>query len=127
MVRKKGKLTTPEIDEHEALTFHPLDPKKVFEEPETIEPTPEPERSSESVKTRYTRDEAIHTIASYECESSTHSQVYEMLTGAILPLPFKTNAVLAKILADWLGLEQVEVYSTNDCVKRWYVSAESRV
>jgi hypothetical protein len=50
-----------------------------------------------------------------------------MLTGAILPLPFKTNAVLAKILADWLGVEQVEVYSTNDCVKRWYVSAESRV
>jgi hypothetical protein len=124
MVRKKGKLTTPEIDEHEALTFHPLDPKKVFEEPE---PTPEPELPSEPVKTRYTRDEAIHTIASYECESSTHSQVYEMLTGAILPLPFKTNAVLAKILADWLGLEQVEVYSTNDCVKRWYVSAESRV
>jgi hypothetical protein len=124
MVRKKGKLTTPEIDEHEADVFHPLDPKKVFEEPE---PTPEPEPPSEPEKTRYTRDEAIHTIASYECESSTHSQVYEMLTGAILPLPFKTNAVLTKILADWLGLEEVEVYSTNDCVKRWYVSAESRV
>lgn len=124
MVTKKGKLTTPPIDDHEALTFHKLDAKSVFEEPETIEPTPETEKP---VKKVYTRDEAIHTIASFESEGLTASQVYEMLVGSTMPLPFKTNAVLAKILAEWLGVDEVQVHSTNDCLKRWFVSAESRV
>jgi hypothetical protein len=124
MVTKKGKLTTPPIDDHEALTFHELDAKPVFEEPETIEPTPEPEKP---VKKVYTRDEAIHTIASFESEGLTASQVYEMLVGSTMPLPFKTNAVLARILAEWLGVDEVQVHSTTDCVKRWFVSAESRV
>lgn len=130
MVTKKGKLTTPPIDDHEALTFHKLDARKAFEQvglPLPLEDTPEPAKPAPLVKKVYTRDEAIHEIASFECEGLTASQMYEMLVGSTMPLPFKTNAVLAKILAEWLGVDEVLVHSTNDCVKRWFVSAESRV
>jgi|GEM_PF-3335756 len=135
MVTKKGKLTTPPIDDHEALTFKKLDARKAFGQvglPLPLEAwieenTPEPAKPAPPVKKVYTRDEAIHEIASFECEGLTASQVYEMLVGSTMPLPFKTNAVLAKILAEWLGVDEVQVHSTNDCVKRWFVSAESRV
>lgn len=130
MVIKKGKLTTPPIDDHEALTFQKLDVRRAFEQvglPLPLEDTSEPAKPVQPVKKVYTRDEAIHAIAFYESEGLTASQVYEMLVGSTMPLPFKTNAVLAMILAEWLGVDEVQVHSTNDCVKRWFVSAESRV
>ena len=127
MVRKKGKLTTPEpeMPQDELDAFIEAKPvRKLWDEEEPKIETVDPE---EYRPQKFTRAEAIHLIAGYESEHLTQEQRYALLVGEEAALPFRTNAWLAERLSEWTGREGLLVVSTVDCPPRFRVSADSRV